>query len=75
MKSIELNALQTISVTGVIVCLLAQIGLYLIGKTVDTFWAVYPTWVVVFLLGTLLRFFAGPDDHHHHHHHDHDHHH
>lgn len=68
MKSIELNALQTISVTGVIVCLLAQLGLHLIDKDITSFWAVYPTWVVVFAAGTLLRFFSNhsEDDHHHH---------
>jgi hypothetical protein len=68
MKSIELNALQTISITGVIVCLLAQLGLYLIDKNVDSFWAVYPTWVVVFAAGTILRYLSShsDDDHHHH---------
>ena len=61
LKNIELNALQSISVTGVITSLLAQGFLLLLDKTVSTFWALYPSWVVIFLLGSLVRAYRSHD--------------
>ncbi|SDK30168.1 hypothetical protein SAMN05421823_102396 [Catalinimonas alkaloidigena] len=67
MKYLELNAIQSISVTGVITSVMAQGFLYLFDKTVDQFWALYPSWVAIFLIGTLVRVYRGKHlDHHHH---------
>lgn len=61
LKNLELNALQSISVTGVITSLLAQLILILIGKHVHLFWALYPSWVIIFLVGTVVRYYRGHD--------------
>ena len=67
MKFMDLNALQSISVTGVITSLVAQVFLLLFDKTVDQFWALYPSWVIIFMVGTLVRVYRGKHlDHHHH---------
>lgn len=62
MKNIQLNMLQTLSVTGIIVSFVAQFGLQVIEKQVDTFWAVYPTWIFVFAVGTMFRFFRNDEE-------------
>lgn len=61
----KLNFFQSLSVTGLILSFAAQMMLLLVGKEVKTIWALYPTWIFVFLLGTAFRFF-GSNDHHHH---------
>jgi hypothetical protein len=69
----SLNTMQMLAVTGIIISLFAQLILLLVGKEVHNFWAVYPTWVGVFGIGSLFKHF-GPAAHHHHgddHHHDH----
>ncbi|SFC15884.1 hypothetical protein SAMN05421780_103114 [Flexibacter flexilis DSM 6793] len=56
MKNIELNLLQALSVTGIVVSSVAQLGLQVLDKHVEKFWALYPTWVAVFIFGTILRY-------------------
>lgn len=72
MKNLELNLIQSIAFTGIIVSLASQLGLFIIEKHVERFWAVYPVWVVVFIIGSLLRKY-GSTDHNHHHASDHEH--
>jgi hypothetical protein len=70
MKNLELNLIQSIAFTGVIVSLASQLGLFIISKHVERFWAVYPVWVAVFVIGSLLRKYGNnshADDHEHHH--------
>jgi hypothetical protein len=62
----EWNAFQTISVTGLIFSAVTQIILIVIGKHVDSMWALYPTWGFVFLFGYLLKKFTKEDHHHSH---------
>ncbi|MCS6822952.1 MAG: hypothetical protein NZ529_01560 [Cytophagaceae bacterium] len=62
----HLNGIQAISVVGIIFGVFCQAMLFIIGKKVDTMWALYPTWIAVFIMGTLVRYFSkGDDDHHH----------
>jgi hypothetical protein len=69
MKIIELNFFQTIAFTGLIVSLLAQGGLKMIEKQVNNFEYLYIIWVVVFLIGTGIKFYYRNSDEAHHHHH------
>jgi hypothetical protein len=70
MKNIELNILQALSITGIVVSSAAQLGLQVMDKHVEKFWALYPIWLSVFVLGTLMRYFYNPEeDAHGHHHH------
>ncbi|MCU0428485.1 MAG: hypothetical protein MUF42_00810 [Cytophagaceae bacterium] len=61
----SLNGFQTLSIVGVFFSVFCQLVLFLINKKVDNMWALYPTWLLVFMLGTVLRFFS-KDDHHYH---------
>lgn len=68
----KFNMLQTIAVTGVCVSAVSQAGLHLIDKSVTNFWALYPTWVGVFIIGTIFKLFGKPHEHSHEHdHHEH----
>lgn len=62
----NLAPLQTISIVGVILTLVAHIILLIRGKEIPDFWYIYPTWVFIFFLGWLLRKIFGSSDHHHH---------
>ncbi|WMJ71575.1 hypothetical protein RCC89_00090 [Cytophagaceae bacterium ABcell3] len=66
MKFIQsLNLFQTLAMLGIIFSIAAQFILSLINKHVDNFWAVYPTWIFVFIFGTIVKKYVKPDDHHH----------
>ena len=67
-----LNFFQNIAATGLVISMVAHVGLYLSDKAVPNFWYVYLTWVIVFIAGTGLRYTKWGIDDHHHHHHDHD---
>lgn len=78
----DLNFFQNIAATGVVVSMVAQVGLYLMEKNVRHFEAVYLVWVLVFLFGTAIRYTKWGTDlheqmnhapHHHHDEDDHDH--
>ena len=62
------NALQSISFVGIIFSIIVQIALLIIDKKVETLWALYPTWIVIFVIGTLFKYFSKPEEDHHHHH-------
>jgi hypothetical protein len=67
MKFIDnLNVIQTISVVGVVLSLLAHLFIVVVNKDVETFWAIYPTWVFIFFIGTLIKKYVKDDEHHHH---------
>ena len=64
----EFNAFQTLAVFGIIFSAIVQIILYFIHKNIDTLWALYPTWVAVFIVGSLIKKYVKYDDDHSHHH-------
>ncbi len=67
------NIWQSISATGLIGSAMAQLGLTISGKAVPDFLNVYPIWLGIFGLATLLKYYfhkkngGRPIDHHHHH--------
>jgi hypothetical protein len=63
----NLNGFQSLSIVGLIFSVIVQIILILINKHVDTVWALYPTWVLVFILGFIIKKLTKEGDHHHHH--------
>jgi L-asparagine transporter-like permease len=63
----NLNGFQSLSIVGLVFSVIVQITLLLIDKKVDTVWALYPTWIFVFIFGYLLKRFSKEEDHHHHH--------
>ncbi|MCC9135021.1 hypothetical protein ACFSKU_18990 [Pontibacter silvestris] len=65
----EMNSYQFVAATGLVMTIVAHIILALVGKTVQTFEALYICWAVFFTLGTIANFNSKPDDHSHHHHH------
>lgn len=73
--NIQLNMIQSLSLVGLIVSGFAQLGLKLIEKNVPDFWLVYPIWIGVLVLGTIIKMLRMDqfDDHHHHHQEDHHH--
>jgi len=64
-RNFEFNFFQSISLTGLVVSIFAQTGLFLLEKKVEHFWWVYIIWVVVFVVSS---FFPASDPHDHHHH-------
>ncbi|TAH25188.1 MAG: hypothetical protein EAZ07_07820 [Cytophagales bacterium] len=67
----DFNAFQTLAVFGIIFSIIVQVILLLINKHVDNIWALYPTWITVFIFGTVIkRYIKYDDDHTHHHEHD-----
>lgn len=64
-STMKLNAFQVIAITGLIFSALAQLGLYLLGKKVENFHYLYPTWAIVFFVAFLVNPFLPKDDHHH----------
>lgn len=65
----EMNSYQFVAATGLVMTIVAHIILALIGKTIETFGALYICWAVFFTLGTVVNLNSKPDDHSHHHHH------
>ncbi|MFN6944344.1 MAG: hypothetical protein ACK4ND_05315 [Cytophagaceae bacterium] len=61
----NLNLFQTLALLGIVFSLVAHGILIFLEKAIDNYWAVYPTWVLVFIFGTIIKKFVGPDDHHH----------
>lgn len=61
-----MNAFQSISVVGLVFSVIVQASLLLMNKNIDNVWALYPTWVGVFILGTLIKKFSKEEEHHHH---------
>ncbi|HEY8399856.1 MAG TPA: hypothetical protein VIK89_01270 [Cytophagaceae bacterium] len=62
----DLNGLQNLSVIGLIFSVVVQISLIVIDKKVENIWALYPTWITVFIIGFLLKKFGKDEAHHHH---------
>ena len=63
----NMNSFQVIAIVGIILSLVAHGILWIMGKTVENFAYLYPTWIGVFLLGLLLNpYLSKHDDHHHH---------
>ena len=62
-----MNSYQFIAVVGLIMTLAAHLILFLTGKHIASYWALYACWLVVFIIGSIINFNTNPDDHHHHH--------
>jgi len=63
----NMNSFQVIAIFGIIFSVVAQGILWVLDKTVDHYIYLYPTWVAVFVVGTLLNpYLSKHDDHHHH---------
>jgi hypothetical protein len=69
LKNLQLNIFQNLALVGLVASSASHVGLALMHKQVDSFWAVYVVWAGVLILSTLIRI----DVPHHDHHHDHDH--
>jgi uncharacterized membrane protein YbhN (UPF0104 family) len=68
LKNYTLNTIQSIAITGLVISFVAQIGLLIVGREINHFWYLYPSWVIIFGIGALLKQFApAPHDHDHHH--------
>ena len=64
-----MNSYQFIAVTGLVMTIAAHIILYVQAKEIQSFWALYLCWVVVFTLGSIANYRSKPGEGHHHHHH------
>lgn len=62
----DFNGLQSLSVVGLIFSVVVQISLIIIDKKVESIWALYPTWGIVFVIGYVMKRYSKEDDHHHH---------
>jgi putative Mn2+ efflux pump MntP len=63
----NMNSFQVIALVGLVFTIVAQGILWLVGKTVDHYLYLYPTWVGVFVLGLVLNpYFSKHDEDHHH---------
>lgn len=65
----EMNSYQFIAVTGLVMTIAAHLILYVQAKEIQSFWALYLCWLVVFILGSIANFRSKPGEGHHHHHH------
>lgn len=63
----NLAPLQIISLFGILFSVAAHIVLIYIDKKVDNYWYIYPTWVIIFIVGLLFKKFSKEEGHHHHH--------
>jgi putative Mn2+ efflux pump MntP len=63
----NMNSFQVIALVGLIFTIVAQGILWVVGKAVDHYMYLYPTWVAVFVLGLILNpYFSKHDEDHHH---------
>lgn len=63
----NMNSFQVIAIVGIIFTVVAQGFLWLLDKTVEHYVYLYPTWVVIFIVGLLINPYLSKydDDHHH----------
>jgi hypothetical protein len=67
LKNLQLNIFQNLALVGLVASSASQVGLMLMHKTVDSFWAVYVVWLTVLILSTVIRVDIPHHDHDHHH--------
>jgi hypothetical protein len=60
-----MNIFQSLALVGLIFSVAVNIALIVIKKHVPHYWAVYPFWVSVFILGYFIHRYRKGDDHHH----------
>ncbi|WP_018478591.1 hypothetical protein [Pontibacter roseus] len=65
----EMNSYQFVAATGLVMTIVANLILLLIGKSIESFSALYLCWFVFFGAGTLANLNSKPSDQDHHHHH------
>ncbi len=65
LKNLEINLFQNIALTGIALSLMAQLGLLLMHKEVQSFWYVYIVWFIVLIVSSFVRI---PEHDHHHDH-------
>lgn len=59
------NALQSLSIIGIIFSIIVHIILIIIDKQIERIWALYPTWIFVYFIGFLFKKYGAEEDHHH----------
>ncbi|MDX5348690.1 MAG: hypothetical protein LPJ89_07545 [Hymenobacteraceae bacterium] len=64
-----MNSYQFLAATGLIMTAFANLLLFVSGKEIDSFWAVYLCWLVLFIIGSIINLNSDPNKTHHHHHH------
>ena len=64
----NMNSFQVIAIFGIIFSLVAHGILWLMGKTVNHYIYLYPTWIAVFIVAMVLNPYLSKNDDHHHHH-------
>jgi hypothetical protein len=66
-KNLQLNIFQNLAIVGLVASSASQVGLMVMHKQVDSFWAVYVVWLTVLILSTLIKVDIPDHDHHHNH--------
>jgi hypothetical protein len=61
----NLNLFQSLAVVGLIFSVVVHIILLIINKKISTIWALYPTWVFVFIFGYVIKIMGKGEDHSH----------
>ena len=69
LKNYTLNTIQSLAITGLVSSFAAHIGLLVVGREVNNFWYVYPSCVLIFAVGAIIKQFTAPIPHDHDHHH------
>jgi hypothetical protein len=67
LKNLHLNIFQNLALVGLVASAGSQVGLLLMDKKVDTFWAVYVIWAGVLIASTFIRIDMPDHDHDHEH--------
>lgn len=59
----NLNGIQSLSVVGIIFSIFVQVTLFFIDKHIPNIWALYPSWIIIFFIGYLVKKFGKDEDH------------
>ena len=60
-----MNIIQILSIVGTVLGIMAHVGVTLIHKEVQGIWYIYPTWLGIFVIGTILNYFDIDEEHDH----------
>jgi hypothetical protein len=68
LKNLQLNIFQNLAIVGLLASSVSHLGLMVMQKQVQSFWAVYVVWLTVLTLSTLIKVDMPDHDHDHHNH-------